>query len=86
MIKPVKFIREFQFSDKDYGIVENWGDDGESEVGDCGFAMVKQGMRGYWITEMPHEVVGSVQTIFVYIPYFDFGTYIDASYVEEIVE
>lgn len=86
MIKPVKFIKAFQLSDQDYGIVENWGDDGESEVGDCDFAMVKQDMKGLWITEMPTKSVDEFETIFVYIPHFDFGTYIDASYVEEVVE
>ena len=84
MIKPIKFIKEFQLSDEDYGIVENWGDDGDSEVGDCDFATVKQGMEGYWITEMPTKSVNEFETIFVYIPYFDFGTYVCASFVEEI--
>jgi len=78
MIKKIRIAEGFEFSDDNFGVVANVGIDCTSEP-DEDFVMVTLHEEGLWITDMPEKE----DSLFVYFPIFDFGTYIHKAYVEE---
>lgn len=79
MIKKVKILQEFSLSDGNYGLTSNVGIK-DSCHPDTEFFVVKYEEEALWITNMSHKE----DSVFVYFPSCDFGTYIWEGHVEEI--